>query len=344
MQRFLNLPKNVKLVCLLMVAVIVPNRSHCGEYAVDFLRIGVGARASALGSAFTAIADDASACYWNPAGLAQTGRLQVQFGHVPMFNNLARYNFGVIALGLGSQIYVSAAWIRLGVEDIPRYSVLPGTRASRYADPALRSNGIADGYFSDSENAFLLSFSQCLQFELGLGGGFAPILLPGELYWGLTYKNIWQKLDVARASGHGIDAGILIKFYSQQQLNGDVCRLVSIGVMVRDVSKTTMTWNTCCHPEDRLEPHYRVGLASSQLVPKLATKFTLTMDKEFANCQDWHFGGEALLFNTLALRTGFSNRRPVVGAGIRVFALRMDYAMVGHELGCTHRITGVLDL
>ena len=40
--------------------------------------IGVGARAMGMSGAFTAVADDASAAYWNPAGLAQLESLEIQ--------------------------------------------------------------------------------------------------------------------------------------------------------------------------------------------------------------------------------------------------------------------------
>jgi hypothetical protein len=42
-----------------------------GISTAQFLKIGVGRRASAMGDAFVAISDDASALYWNPAGLVQ---------------------------------------------------------------------------------------------------------------------------------------------------------------------------------------------------------------------------------------------------------------------------------
>jgi hypothetical protein len=35
-----------------------------------FMRIGVGARPVGMGGAYTAVADDANALFWNPAGLA----------------------------------------------------------------------------------------------------------------------------------------------------------------------------------------------------------------------------------------------------------------------------------
>lgn len=40
-----------------------------GTTSVDFEKIGMGARAAGMGDAFTAVADDATAMYWNPAGL-----------------------------------------------------------------------------------------------------------------------------------------------------------------------------------------------------------------------------------------------------------------------------------
>ncbi|MXZ01934.1 hypothetical protein F4Y93_15325, partial [Candidatus Poribacteria bacterium] len=42
-----------------------------GAHTAEFLSHGVGARALGMGSAFVAIADDATATYWNPAGLTK---------------------------------------------------------------------------------------------------------------------------------------------------------------------------------------------------------------------------------------------------------------------------------
>ena len=54
---------------------------RAGISTAQFLKIGVGARASALGDAFVAIANDASALYWNPAGLVQFKNDEIIFSH-----------------------------------------------------------------------------------------------------------------------------------------------------------------------------------------------------------------------------------------------------------------------
>ena len=46
-----------------------------GTSAGNFLKIGVGARAVGMGEAFVAVANDPSTIYWNPAGVASTGRI-----------------------------------------------------------------------------------------------------------------------------------------------------------------------------------------------------------------------------------------------------------------------------
>lgn len=48
-----------------------------GTTAANFLKIGVGARAAALGDAFTAVVDDSTSLYWNPAGLAKMEKRQL---------------------------------------------------------------------------------------------------------------------------------------------------------------------------------------------------------------------------------------------------------------------------
>ena len=53
-----------------------------GTSSGTFLKIGVGARAVGLGESFVAVANDPSAIYWNPAGLASVQRQEIEFSHV----------------------------------------------------------------------------------------------------------------------------------------------------------------------------------------------------------------------------------------------------------------------
>ena len=66
---------------ILMGSVVLTNFA-LAEVDFDYLHgsdlgMGIGARAMSMGGAFTAIADDATAVYWNPAGLAQLADNQI---------------------------------------------------------------------------------------------------------------------------------------------------------------------------------------------------------------------------------------------------------------------------
>ena len=72
-----------------VVAPVVPAHAQlqlgdqrAGTSSGTFLRIGVGARAAALGESFVAVANDPSAIYWNPAGLASLQRSELQLSHI----------------------------------------------------------------------------------------------------------------------------------------------------------------------------------------------------------------------------------------------------------------------
>ncbi|MFH1098190.1 MAG: PorV/PorQ family protein [Candidatus Desantisbacteria bacterium] len=73
---------------LICASVIVAGSIYCdagskskGTCAENFLKLGVGARAIGMGEAFTAVASDANAIYWNPAGLANLNRRQINAMH-----------------------------------------------------------------------------------------------------------------------------------------------------------------------------------------------------------------------------------------------------------------------
>lgn len=57
-------------------------QQRAGTSSGTFLKIAVGARATALGESFVAVANDPSAIYWNPAGLASLQRQELAFSHV----------------------------------------------------------------------------------------------------------------------------------------------------------------------------------------------------------------------------------------------------------------------
>ncbi|MDF1546157.1 MAG: hypothetical protein P1R58_13780, partial [bacterium] len=57
------------LALALVVSIASESRADISNAAVLFLRIAPGSRASAMGDAYVAIADDATATHWNPAGL-----------------------------------------------------------------------------------------------------------------------------------------------------------------------------------------------------------------------------------------------------------------------------------
>lgn len=53
-----------------------------GTFGGQELKIGVSARATAMGSAFVGLADDASAVFWNPGGLVNVTGNEVSLNHV----------------------------------------------------------------------------------------------------------------------------------------------------------------------------------------------------------------------------------------------------------------------
>ncbi len=72
------------LVLLLVAPAIVGAAEEfekVGTIGGQFLKIGVGARATAMGSAFVSVADDPSAIYWNPAGVARIYKSVVSINH-----------------------------------------------------------------------------------------------------------------------------------------------------------------------------------------------------------------------------------------------------------------------
>jgi len=311
-----------------------------GDYAADFLRIGVGARPLAMGSAYTAIANDGTAFYWNPAGIVQSNRYSIHFDHVPLFGGIAQFNSASVGLNFDKHMAVSIGWIRLGIDEIPRYAPLQGTAFDRMTRSEYRSTGQALGYFADTEDAVIFSFARKEFFDLYLGTGFSKLIIPAEIAFSVSGKYIRHLLDDYRGTGQGIDAGLSLRFISSAVSHGEPNTWVGIGLVARDLSRTTMVWSTLSKHRDEIQASLRTGLAASKFFRSVRTRVTISGDQEFGFYQDLYTGGEIRFFDVLALRGGYANKDFTVGAGLSLMGLSLDYAFIPSELANTHRVSG----
>lgn len=75
MKRFAS----IAIVCTLLIPLAAVGQVKVGTAGLTFLKVGVSARAVGMGEAFTAVANDASALYYNPGGLIQLTKPEATF-------------------------------------------------------------------------------------------------------------------------------------------------------------------------------------------------------------------------------------------------------------------------
>lgn len=89
----------VPLLALPVAFVLIASTCHA-QTGFRFLELGVGSRPSAMGDAYTSLADDAAAVYWNPAGLARMDGIKLHLTHAEWFEGV-RHEFVGAGMRLG---------------------------------------------------------------------------------------------------------------------------------------------------------------------------------------------------------------------------------------------------
>lgn len=119
------------ILCLILGLsphVEASNMTKVGTTAASFLEIGIGSRAAAMGGAFVALADDASALYWNPAGLARLPMPQMLFSHTRWLADInLNYAGAVIPLAGYGSIGLSGTFLNSGDMDVRTILAQEGT-------------------------------------------------------------------------------------------------------------------------------------------------------------------------------------------------------------------------
>jgi len=99
---------------LVLIPSFVCYASDRGTTAANFLKIGVGAKAAAMGGAFTALADDGTALYWNPAGLAQIKKTEILAMYNKWFQEVKQGYLSLAFPLLGGTIGLGANYVDMG--------------------------------------------------------------------------------------------------------------------------------------------------------------------------------------------------------------------------------------
>lgn len=80
-------------------------------------QVPVGPRAIAMGGAFTSIADDVTATFWNPAGLARLEHQELAFTHANLFQTGIRDNFAALGIPFAPSVAAALSWYHSGYDD-----------------------------------------------------------------------------------------------------------------------------------------------------------------------------------------------------------------------------------
>jgi len=171
------------------------------NHLAPYLRMGTGARALGMGGAFVGVADDATAAYWNPAGLAWTSGYEVTGMYTAGMNVDRTFNY-VGFSGNSSTCAYALQWMNAGMSDIPgRRSLADPITVYDYGDNAfslslakgfdMAAVGITGKFLRQSVGADWVANDAVNGFGLDLGFG---LVLTDYARFGLSVANIAGKL------------------------------------------------------------------------------------------------------------------------------------------------------
>jgi hypothetical protein len=318
------------------------------KYSNDFLSIGVGSQAFGMAQARVGTVHDASAVYYNPAGLANmpsNNLMQVQLMHNEYFGGIIKYDYAALSRRIDSSSVIALNVIRSGTDDIPNTLDL--------IDANNQINYDRVKSFSAVDYGFLLSYGRKSKIK--------------NLSYGVSAKVIRRVVgSFANAWGFGLDAGLQYKI-----------KTWNFGVSARDITGTFNAWTSTLTDEQK-----NILLQTGNVIPENSTEVTVprivtgigkranfnklsvlteldfvttfdgfrnTLIRSSSASIDPMLGVEVSYANIVFLRGGLGNIQdvkeekglvrktiqPSVGVGLRIKMIYLDYALsnVGEQVG-----------
>ena len=360
--------KNLLVAMLLITAMLfaVSETYAVSEAAVLFLQISPGARAAGMGEAFVALADDATATFWNPAGLAFQQNRELSLMHanwLPGFGEDLFYEYGsyiqhfeglgtvglnVTFLNLGKQVITDES----GPEPLGEFSSYEFAIATTYGTKIMDNWGVGLGlrYIRSALSTVGAGAEkgdgQANAFSFDLSTLYKVPFLP-SLSIGANLSNLGPKItyiDAAQADPlptnlkFGLAYKIVNSKYNKLTVTADMNKLM----VTRNTDGTSDAFYKALvtSPWTIVEKEYKsVGGDGEDEVINEKTIFNGILS---AGTEYWYS-------DLIALRAGYYWDEPgkvkfiSFGAGIQYHLYRFDFAYVsadeGHPLSDTMRFS-----
>jgi len=305
----MNLSKSLPSLSAALLSVLAVQAAFAGEPGTSgflSLKVGSGARAAAMGDAQVSLADDATAVYWNPSGLAaiqgtsfslqhnewlQTVRLSsASIGHATDYGV-----FGVHFLGM----YMDA---------IPKVETAA-------ASPI--------GNFNVYEVSFALAYALRFHEDWDLG---------------LAVKGLNSKLDESSASGWAVDAGVRFRsriegltFAAVAQHLGPDMTFVAEPFKLPTTARVGADYQRAFRTDSDVVLAYDLEIANDAKDPRNHFGVEYTYQKA--------------LSLRAGYKTGFESQDVTFGAGLHRSGYSFDYAYlpIDNDLGNSHRFSLGID-
>jgi len=298
------------------------NVSNVATTAAPFLEIGVGSRAIGMGGAYVATANDASAMYWNPAGIGRLQALEVIFVHTDWVADISFDYAGVILplSGMGT-IGINITTLNMGEMEVRTVE---------------RQDGTGE-FFDASDLAIGLSYGLNLTERFSIG---------------FNAKYIMQRIWKESAQGFALDIGTLYNtpikglrlgaaitnFGTDMKMEGEDL-LVYHDVDPNQLGNNERIFAQLQTQSWSLPLNFQLGLAMDVIQNEMH-RITIATDAihPMDNSESIHLGAEYALQENYFIRVGYRNlfmrdseEGFTAGGGINVgllgnFHLYLDFA------------------
>jgi len=261
-----------------------------GTTAAGFLAIDVGPRGTGMGGAYVSVADDATAMYWNPAGIARLNNFQATFCNTKWIADLSfHYAGAVLALGNFGNIGINTTFLTM--DQIERTTIF-------------QPDGTGE-FFDAGSYAIGLSYARYLTTQFSIG--FNVKYINERVYHSNAYGFAFDVGALFDTNFHGLTLGMSISNYgTKMQLDGRDLQ-VQHDIAPRTYGNNPNINARLLADYFDLPLMFRVGVSMDVLKGLSNSNLILSMDAlhpsddvEYIN-----IGGEYVFYNIFSLRAGY---------------------------------------